>query len=209
MSHRFSILERIRSFRFAIHGVILTVQSQHNAWIHMAASIAVLAAGWYVELGRDGWLWLIAAITLVWSMEALNTAVERLADAAVPEIHPLIGQAKDAAAGAVLIAVLGAVAVGLMVLGPPLFGKLFVEVLELWLFFDTGGTPASRGGQQQNLVLWITEDLCQPRWFTIAPYEYERGDDIPRLRSISRIMAAVCCLVIAGTGIGGCTLGGC
>jgi len=125
MSHRFSILERIRSFRFAIHGVILTVQSQHNAWIHMAASIAVLAAGWYVELGRDGWLWLIAAITLVWSMEALNTAVERLADAAVPEIHPLIGQAKDAAAGAVLIAVLGAVAVGLMVLGPPLFGKLF------------------------------------------------------------------------------------
>ena len=124
MSHRFSILERIRSFRFAIHGVIFTVQSQHNAWIHTVASIAVLAAGWYVGLGRDGWLWLVAAITLVWAVEALNTAIECLADAAVPEIHPLIAQAKDAAAGAVLIAVLGAVTVGLMVLGPPLFEKL-------------------------------------------------------------------------------------
>jgi diacylglycerol kinase len=64
------------------------------------------------------------AITIVWAMEAVNTAVERLADAAVPEIHPLIAQAKDAAAGAVLIAVLGAVVVGLLVLGPPLLGKL-------------------------------------------------------------------------------------
>ena len=45
LSHRFSILERIRSFRFAIHGVILTVQSQHNAWIHLAASIVVVTAG--------------------------------------------------------------------------------------------------------------------------------------------------------------------
>lgn len=124
MSHRFSILERIRSFRFAIHGVVLTVQSQHNAWIHLVASIAVLAAGWYAGVGRDGWLWLVVAITLVWAMEALNTAVERLADAAVPEIHPLIAQAKDASAGAVLIAVLGAVVVGLLVLGPPLLGKL-------------------------------------------------------------------------------------
>lgn len=124
LSHRFSILERIHSFRFAIHGVVLTVQSQHNAWIHLVASVAVLAAGWYVGLSRDGWLWLVMAITIVWAMEAVNTAVERLADAAVPEIHPLIAQAKDAAAGAVLIAVLGAVVVGLLVLGPPLLGKL-------------------------------------------------------------------------------------
>ena len=124
MSHRFSILERIRSFRFAIHGVILTVQSQHNAWIHLAASIVVVTAGWYADVGRADWLWLVAAITLVWAMEAVNTAVERLADAAVPEIHPLIAQAKDAAAGAVLIAVLGASVVGLIGLAPPLFQKL-------------------------------------------------------------------------------------
>ena len=124
MSHPFSIVERLRSFRYAIHGVVLTVQSQHNAWIHLAVSLAVVAIGFYVGLALQGWLWLITAITLVWAMEALNTAVERLADAAVPEIHPLIAQAKDAAAGAVLIAVFGAALIGLLVLGPPLLAKM-------------------------------------------------------------------------------------
>lgn len=124
MSHRFSIVERLGSFRYAIHGIVLTVQSQHNAWIHLGVSLAVVIAGFYVGLEINGWLWLITAITLVWAMEALNTAVERLADAAVPEIHPLIRQAKDASAGAVLIAVLAAVLIGLLVLGPPLLGKL-------------------------------------------------------------------------------------
>lgn len=124
MSHPFSILERIRSFKFAIHGITLTLQSQHNAWIHLAVSITVVGLGGFVGLQRDGWLWLITAMTLVWSMEILNTAVERLADAAVPEIHPLIAQAKDAAAGAVLVAVFGSALIGLLVLGPPLMQKL-------------------------------------------------------------------------------------
>ncbi len=124
MSHPFSIVERLKSFRFALHGVILTVQSQHNAWIHLAVSVAVIAAGFYADLSLGDWAWIVTAITLVWAMEALNTAIERLADAAVPEIHPLIAQAKDAAAGAVLIAVLGSVLIGLLVLGPPLLAKL-------------------------------------------------------------------------------------
>ena len=124
MSHRFSIVERIRSFRFAIRGVAVTLQSQHNAWIHLVVSAVVIALGFYVDLARTGWLWLITAITLVWALETLNTAVERLSDAAVPEIHPLIAQAKDAAAGAVLIAVLGSALIGLLVLGPPLMERL-------------------------------------------------------------------------------------
>ena len=124
MSHPFSIVERLKSFRFALHGVILTVQSQHNAWIHLAVSVAVIAASFYADLSLGDWAWIVTAITLVWAMEALNTAIERLADAAVPEIHPLIAQAKDAAAGAVLIAVLGSVLIGLLVLGPPLLAKL-------------------------------------------------------------------------------------
>jgi diacylglycerol kinase len=117
-------VERIRSFRFAIHGVALTLQSQHNAWIHLFVSAGVIALSFYVDLPLTGWLWIITAITLVWAMETLNTAVERLADAAVPEIHPLIAQAKDASAGAVLIAVLGSALIGLLVLGPPLLEKL-------------------------------------------------------------------------------------
>ncbi len=90
----------------------------------MFVSAGVIAMSFYVDLPLTGWLWIITAITLVWAMETLNTAVERLADAAVPEIHPLIAQAKDASAGAVLIAVLGSALIGLLVLGPPLLEKL-------------------------------------------------------------------------------------
>jgi diacylglycerol kinase len=54
----------------------------------------------------------------------MNTGLEFLADAITTETHPLIGKAKDAAAGAVLLAAIGAVVIGLIVLGPPLLERL-------------------------------------------------------------------------------------
>jgi len=56
----------------------------------------------------------------VWTAEALNTALERLSNAVTREPNPLVGQAKDAAAGAVLIAAVGAAAIGALVMGPHL-----------------------------------------------------------------------------------------
>jgi diacylglycerol kinase len=63
----------------------------------------------------------MGAVTLVLGAEAFNTALESLADAAVPEQHPLVGAAKDLAAGAVLVTAMGAAVVGLLVLGPHLW----------------------------------------------------------------------------------------
>jgi diacylglycerol kinase (ATP) len=57
-------------------------------------------------------------MALVWLGEALNTAVELLADAVSPTPHPLIGRAKDVAAGGVLLAAGAAVVIGLMVFIP-------------------------------------------------------------------------------------------
>ena len=65
------------------------------------------------------------AIMAVWTAEALNTALEFLADVTSPEFHPLIGKAKDVAAGAVLLSALGSVIIALLILGPRLFGLLF------------------------------------------------------------------------------------
>ncbi len=59
----------------------------------------------------------------VWTAEGINTALERLADAVTTDHHQLIGQAKDAAAGAVLIAAIGAATIGLLVMGPHLLAK--------------------------------------------------------------------------------------
>lgn len=60
------------------------------------------------------------ACTLVIALELLNSAIEAVVDLASPDFHPLAGAAKDLAAAAVLIAAVGAVVVGIVVLGPPL-----------------------------------------------------------------------------------------
>jgi diacylglycerol kinase (ATP) len=61
---------------------------------------------------------LVLAMMAVWTAEALNTALELLADVASPDFHPLVEQAKDVAAGAVLLSALGSIGIGLLILGP-------------------------------------------------------------------------------------------
>lgn len=97
------------------------LQSQHNAWIHALATVAVTGLGLALGLSMAEWCWIVLAIISVWTAEALNTAFEFLTDVASPAFHPLAGQAKDVAAGAVLIAAAGAVIIGALVLGPHLW----------------------------------------------------------------------------------------
>jgi diacylglycerol kinase (ATP) len=94
--------------------------SQHNAWIHAVATVAVVALGLGLRVPTLEWLFLLLAMMSVWTAEAINTAFEFLCDVASPEFHPLVEKAKDVAAGAVLICAVGAAATGLIVLGPPL-----------------------------------------------------------------------------------------
>ena len=109
---------RIRSIRCAVVGVRLMVASQHNAWIHAAATLAVIATGLSFGLTTAEWCWVVLAVISVWTAEALNTAFEFLTDVASPQFHPLAAKAKDVAAGAVLSTAIGAVIIGLLVLGP-------------------------------------------------------------------------------------------
>jgi len=109
---------RIASFGFAFEGLAVMVRTQPNAWIHCVAAVVVAAAGAWLGLPARDWALLVFAIGLVFVAEALNTAIEFLADAAVPDHHSLIKHAKDVAAGAVLLASLAAVAVGALVFLP-------------------------------------------------------------------------------------------
>ena len=124
MEDRFTLSARIRSFGHAFHGLGHILRTEPNAWIHSVATLAVVLLGWTLGVDSAGWAWLVAAIASVWAAEALNTAFERLADALHPDPHPLVRDAKDAAAAAVLVAAAGAALVGLLVLGPPLLHAL-------------------------------------------------------------------------------------
>jgi diacylglycerol kinase len=64
------------------------------------------------------WCMIVLACAAVWTAEAMNTAFEYLADATTKEFHPVIGHAKDVAAGAVLITAIAAVVIGVLVFGP-------------------------------------------------------------------------------------------
>jgi len=98
--------------------------SQHNAWIHAAATAVVGAAGFVFGLSWAEWCWIVLAVVAVWTAEALNTAFEFLTDVASPNFHPIAGKAKDVAAGAVLLAAVGAVIIGGLVFGPKLLALL-------------------------------------------------------------------------------------
>ena len=122
----FEFTGRIRSFRYAIVGILRMIRCQHNAWIHGAATVAAVALGFFFNLTVSEWCWIVLAIAIVWTAEALNTAFEFLADAASPNFHPVVRDAKDVAAGAVLITAIAAVIIGAIVFWPHVAG-LFVK----------------------------------------------------------------------------------
>jgi diacylglycerol kinase (ATP) len=115
---------RLRSIGSAIHGIAIMLRSQHNAWIHAFATLAVCAAGVLFGLSASEWCWIVLAIVAVWTAEALNTAFEFLTDVASPNFHPIAGKAKDVAAGAVLLSAIGSVVIGIIIFGPRLLAWL-------------------------------------------------------------------------------------
>jgi diacylglycerol kinase (ATP) len=123
MRPQFSLIARMRSFRYAIYGIAVMLTSQHNAWLHAVATGVIVGLGTSFGLSAGEWCWLVLAIMAVWTAEALNTAFELLADVASPAFHPLVKQAKDVAAGAVLISACGATVIGALILGPRLLSR--------------------------------------------------------------------------------------
>lgn len=112
--------KRIQSFKCAFRGIGILVAGQPNARLHLAAAVAVIALGLLTGVSNGEWLAIILAISTVWTAEALNTALEHLSDRTAPGRHPLVAAAKDTAAAGVLLASLGALAVGLMIFIPKL-----------------------------------------------------------------------------------------
>jgi len=109
-----------RSVLQAWRGIIYTWKTQGHLQFHILAGFVVMAVAWSIGLSRWEWAILIFAIGSVIITEIINTAVEIVVDMIQPNFHPLAGMAKDVAAGAVLVAAIQAVIVGLIIFLPPL-----------------------------------------------------------------------------------------
>ncbi len=115
---RFSIKARLNSVADAFKGIGHLISQEHNARIHVVATLSVISLGYYHAISFGDWISLVIAMSMVWLAEGLNTAVELLADAVSQEQNTLIGKAKDVAAGAVLLAAIGAAVIGALVFYP-------------------------------------------------------------------------------------------
>ena len=115
----------LRSFYFAFLGLGYLFKTQRNARIELALGIIACGLGAWLKISRAEWAIIAFTIALVLILEGLNTAVEAAVDLSSPNFHPLAKAAKDLAAAMVLIASLASLAVGLLILGPPLWMKLF------------------------------------------------------------------------------------
>jgi diacylglycerol kinase (ATP) len=115
---RFSVVARLKSFQYAFAGFAFMMRTQHNAWLHLVATIAVVAAGFALKVSADDWRWLVAAIALVWVAETVNTAFEHLCDVVSPEFHTSVQRSKDIAAAAVLVCAVAATILGAITFAP-------------------------------------------------------------------------------------------
>lgn len=109
------------SLRHAARGIRESLRTERNLRLHVAAALATAVAGWYCALTRPEWCLLLLAMAVVFVAELLNTAVEHAVDLLSPSYSEAARRAKDAAAGAVLVAALFAAAVGCLLFGGRLF----------------------------------------------------------------------------------------
>ena len=114
----------LKSFQYAINGLLYVIRTQRNAQIHIVAFVLVLAMAGWLQLPPLHWAVLILTAGLVIVAEIANTVIETVVDLVSPDYHELAGRAKDVAAGGVLLTAILAIPVGLILLGPRLLEKL-------------------------------------------------------------------------------------
>jgi diacylglycerol kinase (ATP) len=124
MAFKTFITSRIHAFGHAFRGWGHVLKTQQNAWVHSLIASIVIALGLWLGLTPGDWAILVLTIAIVFTAEFINTAIEAVVDLASPVHHPLAKVGKDVGAGAVLVAALAAIVIGLLILGPPLWMKL-------------------------------------------------------------------------------------
>ena len=110
--------KRIKSFGYAFKGIASLLKKEHNAWIHCLAICVVTFAGFYFGITQTEWCIVVICFGVVLAAEGFNTAIERLVDLVSPEFHPVAGDVKDVAAGAVLICAIAAAIIGCIIFVP-------------------------------------------------------------------------------------------
>ncbi len=115
---KFSIRKRVRSFGYAFEGIRTLLRDEHNSRIHLAAMIVAIMLGFALDISATEWCIVALCCGGVLMAEAMNSAIEAIADLVSPEYHPLIKKAKDVGAAGVLMMAIAAATAGLIIFLP-------------------------------------------------------------------------------------------
>ena len=115
---KYDFKKQLRSFGYAWKGIRCCVGKEQNLSFHLIAMVVTVIAGFLLEITRIDWMIVILCIGVVIAAELFNSAIEKLVDLVSPERHPIAGQVKDIAAGAVLVCAATAAIIGLIVFIP-------------------------------------------------------------------------------------------
>ncbi len=115
----------LKSFIYAGEGVAYGLRTQRNMRVELGVAALVTIAGILLRISAVEWAVIFACIGLVLSAELINTVTELAVDLLTQRRHPMAKLAKDAGAGAVLVAALASVAVGVAIFGPRLWQLVF------------------------------------------------------------------------------------
>lgn len=116
----FTFHKRLASFKYAFQGIWLLLRYEHNAWLHCFIAVCVVVAGFLLDISAMEWSTIVIVCGCVLTAEALNTAIERLADVVSSEYNEAIKKVKDLSAGGVLFMALAAAVTGVIIFLPKL-----------------------------------------------------------------------------------------
>lgn len=115
---QYDFKKQLRSFGYAWKGIRCCVGKEQNLSFHLIATVVTVIAGFTFGISRTEWMIVLLCIGTVIAAELFNTAIEKLVDLVSPERHPIAGQVKDIAAGAVLVCAVAAAMAGLLIFTP-------------------------------------------------------------------------------------------
>jgi diacylglycerol kinase (ATP) len=117
-SKGFVFRKKLAGFKHAFRGIRLLIRHEHNVRLHGLIGIYTILAGFLLNISAAEWMAIVVVCGCVLAAEALNTAVERLADVVSPEYSEAIKTVKDLAAGGVLFMAVAAAIIGLIIFLP-------------------------------------------------------------------------------------------
>ncbi|MBZ0304641.1 MAG: diacylglycerol kinase family protein [Anaerolineae bacterium] len=116
---------RVQSFGYALAGILHMLRYAKNVRLQILAALLVFIMAAWLRLNTVEWAVIVIVIMLNGFAEFVNAAIEATINMIGSGYHPMAQVAKDVAAGSVLLMTLMAVAVGLLIIGPPLWEKIF------------------------------------------------------------------------------------